>query len=102
MQKNCLYISNFKSGAHGASKKHKRIVNSFTRNGFHVKEFYFNIENDHISEDIKTALVSTNYERVFVYGGDGTINTVANVILKNNISTVLGVIPGGTCNDLAR
>ena len=39
---------------------------------------------------------------IVVAGGDGTVNRVVNVIMKNNINVPLGVIPAGTSNDFAR
>ena len=42
------------------------------------------------------------YSAIVVAGGDGTVNRVVNVMMKNNIKTPLGVIPAGTSNDFAR
>lgn len=39
---------------------------------------------------------------IVVAGGDGTVNRVVNVMLKNDIKIPLGVIPAGTSNDFAR
>lgn len=39
---------------------------------------------------------------IVVAGGDGTINRVLNVMMKNNIKVPLGIIPAGTSNDFAR
>lgn len=39
---------------------------------------------------------------IVVAGGDGTINKVVNVMMKNNIKVPLGIIPAGTSNDFAK
>ena len=39
---------------------------------------------------------------IIASGGDGTINYVANQILKNDIDVPFGVFPTGTCNDFGR
>jgi YegS/Rv2252/BmrU family lipid kinase len=39
---------------------------------------------------------------IIVAGGDGTINRVLNVMMKNDIKVPLGIIPAGTSNDFAR
>ena len=41
------------------------------------------------------------YNRIIVCGGDGTINTCVNSMLKNNIHLPLGIVPVGTANDYA-
>lgn len=41
------------------------------------------------------------YDAVIVSGGDGTINTVINAMLKNQHDIPLGIIPCGTANDFA-
>lgn len=43
-----------------------------------------------------------DYSFIVVSGGDGTVNTVLNIMLINNIHLPLGIIPSGTCNDFAR
>lgn len=42
------------------------------------------------------------FERIVVCGGDGTINEVVNAIVSSNSSAVMGIIPCGRGNDLAR
>lgn len=42
------------------------------------------------------------YDLLVVSGGDGTVNSIVNLMLKNNIDLPIGVIPSGTCNDFAR
>lgn len=44
---------------------------------------------------------SKNHEVIVAVGGDGTVNEVATGLIRNN-GGVLGVIPGGTGNDMAR
>jgi len=42
------------------------------------------------------------YNRVVVFGGDGTVHQTVNWILKNNYDLVLGVVPVGSANLLAK
>lgn len=44
---------------------------------------------------------SSAYDVFLVAGGDGTINEVVNGMMKSEIKPILGVLPGGTANDIA-
>jgi len=43
----------------------------------------------------------TGYDRMVAIGGDGTVNAVANWLLKNNFFTPLAIVPTGSANLLA-
>lgn len=47
-------------------------------------------------------LKNDEYSFVVVSGGDGTVNFIINILLKNGIDLPIGIIPSGTCNDFAR
>ena len=55
-----------------------------------------------ILEDYENVIKSKQYNRIIGVGGDGTVYRLANVILKNNLDTALGIIPTGSANLLAR
>ena len=40
-------------------------------------------------------------DRIWIAGGDGTLNTVVNELLKREIDLPIGVFPVGTANDFA-
>ncbi|NLY75961.1 MAG: YegS/Rv2252/BmrU family lipid kinase [Firmicutes bacterium] len=48
------------------------------------------------------ALTGSRFDLAVISGGDGTINFVANILLKNHLQLPIGIIPSGTSNDLAR
>ena len=43
----------------------------------------------------------TEYKKVLIAGGDGTIHQVVNTLLANGFDLPIGVYPGGTANDFA-
>ena len=56
----------------------------------------------HISKEGDSVLIAENavkdgFTELIAVGGDGTINEVGDVVVKNNLK--LGVIPAGTGND---
>lgn len=52
------------------------------------------------AQKLASQLSLNGYKRIFVFGGDGTVNEVLNGISLNG--TVLGIIPTGTGNDFCR
>lgn len=76
------------------------IIEKFMENDFEVSVFRA-AKNTNLYEFLKD-VDNENVYGIIVAGGDGTINRVVNVIMKNNIKTPLGIIPAGTSNDFAR
>lgn len=76
------------------------ILEKFMQNDFEVSVFRAG-ENTNLYEYLKDSDKEGIYG-IVVAGGDGTINRVVNVMMKNNIKVPLGVIPAGTSNDFAR
>lgn len=75
------------------------IIEKFMQKGFEVSLFRAG-KKVNMTEYITS--VDKDTYGIIVAGGDGTINRVVNVIMKNNIKVPLGVIPAGTSNDFAR
>lgn len=76
------------------------IIEKFMDNNVEVSVFRAG-ENTNLYEYLKDAEQEGIYG-VVVAGGDGTINRVVNVMIKNKINVPLGIIPAGTSNDFAR
>ncbi len=54
------------------------------------------------NEQLAAVLQANKYDFVILSGGDGTLNTTVNFLLKNKYRLPIGFIPSGTCNDFAR
>lgn len=76
------------------------IIEKFMQNGIEVSVFRASRKTN-LYEYLKDT-DEQNIYAIVVAGGDGTINRVVNVILKNNIKTPLAIIPAGTSNDFAK
>jgi YegS/Rv2252/BmrU family lipid kinase len=76
------------------------IIEKFMQNGVEVSVFRAS-KKTNLYEFLKDSDAEGIYG-IIVAGGDGTINRVVNVMMKNNIKVPLGVIPAGTSNDFAR
>lgn len=77
-----------------------QIIEKFMQNGIEVSVFRAGNKTN-LYEYLKDADKEDLYG-IVVAGGDGTVNRVVNVMMKNNIKTPLGIIPAGTSNDFAR
>jgi len=74
------------------------IVEKFVNNGYDVSLFRTGMGGN-LEEYVKD---SKDAYGIVVAGGDGTINRVVNIMMKNNIKVPLGVVPAGTSNDFAK
>lgn len=55
-----------------------------------------------VSENIPSFLDDEQYDVIACCGGDGTLNHVVNVMMKNGIHLPIGYIPTGSTNDFSR
>lgn len=94
-----LLIYNSNSGKKNISNYLDNIVEEFQKVNYQVVPY--KILNFHdVNDEIKSVL-EDNYHCIAIAGGDGTINKVINVMIKNQINLPIGIFPWGTSNDLA-
>lgn len=93
-----LFIYNPMSGQRIVPDRIDYIIEKFMKNNILIQPFRLDKDDQQLHESILT----DKYEYVVVSGGDGTISSVVNSLLKNKVKLPLGIIPSGTCNDLAR
>lgn len=93
-----LFIVNPASGT--GDKKHlpDRIEKSIDRNRFEPHIVYTTQPGD--AHQIAKEHVEQGQKRIIAVGGDGTVNEVASAVM--NSSTILGIVPLGSGNGLAR
>jgi len=62
----------------------------------------FRIQQSAENQALLSQLVAESWvEYVIVSGGDGTLSTVAQIIMSDRPTLPMGIIPSGTCNDFA-
>jgi YegS/Rv2252/BmrU family lipid kinase len=96
--KKALLIYNPLAGDRSVPRKLDFIIGDFHNSGILLQPYRF--KNSYEKELLKV-LEEGNYDSLVVSGGDGTINSIVNILLKNNLQIPIGIIPSGTCNDLA-
>lgn len=93
-----LLLYNPKSGNEKFNRRIKIIKERFLKENQHL-DIYASKEPGDLEK--QAFLMSSNYDRYIVSGGDGTINEVVNGMMKSKVRPALGIIPGGTMNDTA-
>lgn len=96
---NCIFLYNSNSGKGKLTKKLNFIVES-------LQEMFDDVEvcvSSSREETILIAEKSCKENMVLVFsGGDGTFNNIVNGIAEKPIRPILGYIPSGTVNDIAK
>lgn len=101
MPQQWFVIVNPTSG-NGASKKQWPIIyKELNKHSFQF-EYAFTEHKNHAVELVKKA-IKNGYKQLICVGGDGTLHSIVNGLLRLNISNIsaikIGVIPIGTGND---
>ncbi|EOC99787.1 diacylglycerol/lipid kinase family protein [Caldisalinibacter kiritimatiensis] len=94
-----LFIINPIAGGDRAKNIHPLIEEIMENTNITYKIVYTKGHND--ATRIAYDAIKKGYKTIVAVGGDGTINEVAKGIIKAGKGT-LGIIPGGTGNDLVR
>ena len=83
-----------------ATFKHKLdfIIEKFQKSGYLVSPYRI---SSGVSLDSAFLDLDRGYDMICASGGDGTINSVVNAMISNNIDLPLGIFPFGTSNDFA-
>ncbi|MCG8500700.1 MAG: YegS/Rv2252/BmrU family lipid kinase [Firmicutes bacterium] len=97
--KKILFVYNPTAGTHCVAAKLDYIVQRFQNAGVLVQLFRFIHEE---TQALIDTLRQNDFSYVLISGGDGTLNTVANILLDHLFPMPIGIIPSGTCNDFAR
>ena len=93
-------IYNNRSGNRSFKNELDSCIEIFQNAGYDINIFRSSTYND-ISNHLQN-LKKDEYYTIVSVGGDGTLNTVVNYMMRNNIKSKLGIIPAGTANDFAR
>ena len=96
--KKALLIYNPHSGHREAVDRLDYIVKRFMERNILICPFRLDKNNKRLLTGL---LKIENYEFAVVSGGDGTISTTVDTFLNSFVSLPLGIMPAGTCNDLA-
>lgn len=95
----CFFIYNPKSGK-GIVLKNLPYIRQKLNEKFDEVVIYESKSKQDLEETVKIA--STVYDVIVFSGGDGTFNDVANAICECDKRPILGYLPLGTANDIAR
>ncbi len=93
-----LLIYNRASGSDSINSLLTEIVPIYQEHGIILTPFCLNLGS---KEDFLPLLKNKEFSGVLISGGDGSIRSVLSFLLDNDIDLPVGILPAGTCNDLA-
>ncbi len=96
--KKAIFIYNPLAGDHGIAIKLDYIIQRFHEKDIYIQPYRF---FEYKEETLLHFLSQEYFDFVLISGGDGTLNYILNIMLKNNIKLPVGIFPSGTSNDFA-
>jgi len=100
MANKALIIFNPKSGLSYATRYQNYFLKKYANYSPNDECVWLELKPRPLAEDLKPYLLS-GFKKIIVIGGDGTIKSVVNYLIKNNLSVPLALIPRGSANSLA-
>ncbi|WHH59240.1 YegS/Rv2252/BmrU family lipid kinase [Petroclostridium sp. X23] len=97
--KHALLIYNPLSGSSSMAEELDLVIGRFQQKDILVQPFRFEYSS---ADKLNDVLKQGNYDLIIISGGDGTVNSVVNILFKAAADVPVGIIPSGTCNDFAR
>ncbi len=99
MYNHALFIYNQTAGQADTEKALAAVLPEIS---IHVKELHV-IQTERVGETTKLCREwGERIDLVIVLGGDGTVHEAINGLAELEKRPVLGILPGGTCNDFSR
>jgi len=97
--KKSIFIYNPLSGHRVVADRLDYIVQRFMQHDILVHPYRLDTKSYGMLQEV---FKNENYDFAVLSGGDGTISSVTDLMLNNGIDIPIGIVPSGTCNDLAR
>lgn len=97
MKKVVKFIYNPWAGENKILSYLDNIIDAYQKKGYQISPF--RIGNNALEDAFDDGV---EYEQILVAGGDGTVNSLVNVMKKLGVNAPLAILPVGTANDLAK
>ena len=95
-----LYIFNPRSGNGMIKTKTNDIIKAVNKNKQIIIPYMIGASRSDFSKEV---IKDINPDKIIVAGGDGTVSRVAGNLKEMGLDHIpIGIIPAGTCNDLAK
>lgn len=95
-----LFIYNPRSGSRNVNRRLDEILAHAQKRGLFLLPVRMGTDQESDAM-LYTMLMLPWVEFVIAAGGDGTLGSIAKLILENRPNLPMGIIPSGTCNDFA-
>lgn len=97
--KKVRFIYNPYSGENEILSELDTVIKIHQESGFEIHPYRINKEVG-ISEALKC--IDETYEYILIAGGDGTVDSVVNAIMRKKIKIPIAILPVGTANDFGK
>ncbi|MFB0918450.1 MAG: diacylglycerol kinase family protein, partial [Clostridiaceae bacterium] len=96
--KRALFLYNPVAGDGRVSSQVDTVIRMYQKDGYLVDVLRIDgtIDLSHIFKKF-----DDSYSQILIGGGDGTVNSVVNEMMNNDIDLPIGILPMGTANDFA-
>lgn len=98
MLKKALLIYNTESGSDQMASLLPLLIQEYQEKEILLVPYCLNITP---LFKLKQLLMKEEYAMILISGGDGTVRSTLSFLLNNHFHIPVGIIPSGTCNDLA-
>ncbi len=95
-----LLLYNPRAGLKGFHNQLDYIIDQFQQRDLFVMPYRLN-KSERLEAFLKNE-IETQYDRIIIAGGDGTIHQVINILLKIGWTRPIAIFPVGTANDFAQ
>lgn len=97
--KKVRFIYNPYSGENAILNELDNVIKVYQKKGYQVVPYRIQFDE---AIDKALDIIDNTYDHILIAGGDGTVDTLVNAMMKKNIKIPIGILPVGTANDFSK
>ena len=97
--KKVRFIYNPYSGENIILNELDTVIKLYQKKGYQVVPYRIQFDE---AIDKALDIIDNTYEHILIAGGDGTVDSLVNAMMKKDIKIPIGILPVGTANDFGK